>query len=63
MSGSKKYVAVSRSYEPVPKHCAEALALLLKVPARKETAQPAAPNDGEGRSDEFPVSSILLQDS
>jgi hypothetical protein len=44
VSDSKK-ITVSRSFQPVPEDCSQALALLLKAPVRKEAAHPATPND------------------
>jgi hypothetical protein len=57
-----KQITISRNYQPVFEDCSRALTLLLEAPVRKEAAQPAAPNGGKVRSDEFPVSSILHQD-
>jgi hypothetical protein len=63
MSARRQNIIVFRSYQPVPEDCSQALALLLKAPAHKEAARSAAPNDGEVRSDEFPVSSIIREQS
>jgi hypothetical protein len=45
---NKQGIVVSRSYDPVPDHCARALALLLKEPVSKEGGPPTAPDDAKG---------------
>jgi hypothetical protein len=50
MSGSKRSVVVSRSYEAAPDDCARALRLLLNKPVCKEGGPATAPDDEKVRS-------------
>jgi hypothetical protein len=48
--GGRKQVTITRAYKPVLDDCTKALALLLRVPVRKEAAHPAASNDAKKES-------------